>query len=84
MSVASCGTGINNFNYDYVSLLLLKCYNFIWNNLNSHVAILSIVSRFHDVTWVLPHTRTAVALGIRFIWTFRDVSVAFVIRRGGA
>ena len=31
---------------------------------------------------VLPHIGTALALAF-FIWPFREVSVAFVIRRGG-
>ena len=54
----------------------------------SPIAIVSILSCLHDLTWVLPHIRTAVALEFiiwgRFLGPVRDVSVAFVIRRGGA
>ena len=54
------------------------------NKSKSPVAILSILSCLHDLTWVLPHIMTAVALGfIIFLGPVRDVSVAFVIRRGG-
>ena len=36
-------------------------------NHKSPVAILSILSCFHDLTWVLPHIGTAVAVGF-IIW----------------
>ena len=51
-----------------------------YNKSKSPIAILSILSCLHDLTWVLSHIRTAVALGF-IILLF---SVAFVIRRGGA
>ena len=34
---------------------------------NNHAAILSILSCLHDLTWVLPHIRTAVALGSYYL-----------------
>ena len=49
-------------------------------------AILFISSCSYDLTWVLPHIRTVVALGFFFFFFLGpvgDVSVAFVIRRGG-
>ena len=53
-----------------------------YNKSKSPIAILSILSCLHDLTWVLPHIRTDLLLG--FLGPFRDVFVAFVIRRGGA
>ena len=55
-------------------------------NDKSPVAIISILSCLHDLTLILPHIRTAVALGsyFGFLGPVRDASVAFVIRRGGA
>ena len=53
----------------------------------SPVAILFTCSCPHDLTWVFSHIRTVVALGsyyLFFLGPVRDVSVAFVIRRGGA
>ena len=41
-----------------------------YNKSNSPIALLSILSCLHDLTWVLPHIRTAVALGF-IIWLFR-------------
>ena len=57
-----------------------------YNKSKSPIAILSILSCLRDLTWVLPHIRTAVALGFifGFLGPVRDVSVAFVIRRGEA
>ena len=55
-------------------------------NHKSPVAVLSILSCLHDLTWILPHIRTAVALRsyyLFFLVPVRDVSVAFVFRRGG-
>ena len=48
--------------------LIVKTLSII--NHKSHVAIFSILSCFHDLIWVLPHIRTAVALGF-IIWLFR-------------
>ena len=56
-------------------------------NHKSSVAILSILSCLLDLTCILPHIRTAVAPGSYYLFCLgpvRDVSVAFVIRRGGA
>ena len=47
----------------------INCYNHD-NKSKSPVAILSILSCLHDLTWVLPHIMTAVALGF-IIWLFR-------------
>ena len=49
----------------------------------SPIAILSILSCLHDLTWVLPHIMLSDLL-FGFLGPVRDVSVAFVIRRGGA
>ena len=61
-------------------------YIFIWNINRSPGSILSILSCFSDLTRVLVHFMAAVAIGFFYfgrLGLFRDVSVAFVIIRGG-
>ena len=48
--------------------LIVKTLSII--NHKSPVAILSIISCFHDLTRVLPHIRTAVALGFIILGLF--------------
>ena len=36
-------------------------------NHKSHIAVLPILSCFHDLTWVLPHVRTAGALRFYYL-----------------
>ena len=56
------------FIYGCFKQIMCKTQSII--NHKSPVAILSILPCFHDLTWVLPHIRTAVALGF-IIWLFR-------------
>ena len=53
------------FIYGCLNKLKVKIVSII--NQKSPVAILSILSCFHDLTWVLPHIRTAVALGFYYL-----------------